>query len=73
MMTDDNQNIYVSMVKKFEIQNMSSDNEVYSNYLKNSNLILVNNLYTAYDGYLSRKYEVKIYNNNLEKVKNYFK
>ena len=73
IMTDDNQNIYISMVKKFEIQNMSSDNEIYSNYLKNSNLILVNNLYTAYDSYLSRKYEVKIYNNNLEKVKNYFK
>ena len=38
---------------------MSSDNEVYSNYLKNSNLIIVNNLYTAYDGYLVESMRLK--------------
>ena len=73
MILDLDENIYLAKIKDFEVQNINYDDESYKNYSQISNIRLVNNLFTSYDQHLNNKYEVKIYDKNFQRVKDYYK
>ena len=73
MISDFDQNIYLAKIKDLEIQSIDYEDENYKNYSQISNVRLINNLFTSYDQHLNNKYEVKIYDNNLKRVKDYYK
>ena len=73
MISDLDQNIYLAKIKDLEIQSIDYEDENYKNYSQISNVRLINNLFTSYDQHLNNKYEVKIYDNNLKRVKDYYK
>ena len=42
-------------------------------YLAKTNINLIDDIYSSYDKSLNTKYEVKIFNNNIDRIKDYFK
>ena len=73
LITDDKNNIYISKIlsEKTEVLEKKSSN--FNKYFNKSNNLLKNKMYTSYDYYLNNKYEIKINEKTLERVKNYFK
>ena len=72
LITDDKNNIYISKIlsEKTEVLEKKSSN--FNKYFNKSNNLLKNKMYTSYDYYLNNKYEIKINEKTLERVKNYF-
>jgi len=73
MIADFDKNIYLAKIIGLEFKNINFEDENYKNYYQLLDIKLINNLFTSYDQHLNNKYEIKIYDNNLEKVKDYFK
>lgn len=44
----------------------------YLEYLKQSEIIISNNIFNAYDNYLNKKYDIDINQKSLERIKNYY-
>ena len=73
LMTDDNQNVYAVKInnsKNINLNKASNNYELYSNI---TNAKMINDLYNSYDILLNKDYKIKIFEKNLERVKNYFK
>ena len=64
--------IYLAFIK--EIINENKITEVdFKNYLLKSNSEIRDTLYSSYDIYLSKKYEIKVFQSTLERLKNNFR
>ena len=73
LISDDQQNIFLSKITNIENAYLDENKD---NMLKFSNDIeneIKKNLYTSYDSLINNKYKVTIYNNTLDRVKNYFR
>ena len=65
-------NIYLGYIKKI-IDDKKIDNADLKNYILKSNSEIRDTLYTSYDIYLSKKYDIKVFQNTLERLKNNFR
>ena len=72
LINDPLNNIYLAYIK--EINNNKKINETdYKSYLFKSNSEIRDTLYSSYDIYLSKKYEIKVFQNTIERLKNNFR
>ena len=65
-------NIYLAYINKIRIEDKITDDQ-FKNYLLKSNSEIRDTLYTSYDIFLSKKYEIKVFQNTIERLKNNFR
>ena len=65
-------NIYLAYIKKINNDAQIEQIEL-QNYLLKSNSEIRDTLYSSYDIYLSKKYEIKVYQSTIERLKNNFR
>ena len=65
-------NIYLAYIKKIN-DNVEITQVDLNNYLLKSNSEIRDTLYSSYDIYLSEKYEIKVFQNTIERLKNNFR
>ncbi len=73
LVTDDEKNVYLIKILSHNINEISKDNEIKNIYSLESNNLIKNKIFQSYDVYLNSKYDVKINEKTLERVKNYFR
>ena len=73
LMSDINKNIYVVKIKNIEFNNLIKNSDKFSKYSNQTKKIIKNSIYSSYDDLLNEKYKIKINQNTLERVKNYFR
>ena len=73
LIVDNEKNVYLTKVVNFNYKNFSNSSEEGKIYISRSNFRLKNNISNSYDDLLNTKYKVKINQNTLERLKNYFK
>ena len=73
LIVDNNDNIFIAKIENFEEKNLDKTNVKLSNYLKESNKKLSDNLYISYDFMLNEKYKININKKSLDRIKNYFR
>ena len=73
LVTDDEKNVYLIKIISHNINEISKDNEIKNIYSLESNNIIKNKIFQSYDVYLNSKYDIKINEKTLERVKNYFR
>ena len=64
--------IYLAYIKEIIHENKIAENDL-KNYLLKSNSEIRDTLYSSYDIYLSEKYEIKVFQNTIERLKNNFR
>ncbi len=72
LVNDPLNNIYLAYINKISIENNITDDQ-FKNYLLKSNSEIRDTLYTSYDIFLSKKYEIKVFQNTIERLKNNFR
>ena len=70
---DEKNNIFLANIKKISKNNISENSEEFLNYKEQANIKIRDTVYKSYDYYIAQKYKVKINQQTLERVKNYFK
>ena len=65
-------NIYLAYIKKINNDVKITPADL-KNYLLKSNSEIRDTLYSSYDIYLSEKYEIKVFQNTIERLKNNFR
>ena len=73
LINDENNNIYLAKVKKFEKQIVDTNNEKFKQYIAKQKSNSKNSLLKSYDTFLNDKYDVSLNQQTIERVKNYFK
>tara|TARA_B100001123_G_scaffold190950_1_gene217854 strand:+ start:58 stop:1479 length:1422 start_codon:yes stop_codon:yes gene_type:complete len=73
LLTDKDNKIYLAKIKNISSNILSKDNEKTKDYLLKSNLIIINDIFSSYNLSLNDKYNVKTYEQTMDRVKNYFK
>ena len=68
LINDPLNNIYLAYINKISIENNITDDQ-FKNYLLKSNSEIRDTLYTSYDIFLSKKYEIKVFQNTIERLK----
>ena len=72
LINDEQENIYLAKVKKFENKLIDENNEKYKEYINKQNSNIKNNMLKSYDFYLNDKYKINLNKKTIERVKNYF-
>tara|TARA_Y100000816_G_scaffold282022_1_gene257211 strand:+ start:41 stop:1459 length:1419 start_codon:yes stop_codon:yes gene_type:complete len=72
LINDEQENIYLAKVKKFENILIDENSEKYKEYINKQNSNIKNNMLKSYDFYLNDKYEIDLNKKTIERVKNYF-
>ena len=73
MVSNRSNNIFLAKINQINYENLKSTNENIQEYLAKTNISLIDDIYSSYDTSLNTKYEVKIFNNNIDRIKDYFK
>ncbi len=73
LIADNENNIYLAKIKKIIENNLNKNSQEIDNIKKQTHAILRDNLYTSYDLLLNDRYKIKVNENTLERIKNYFK
>ena len=73
LITDNKNNIYLINIKNIFEENISKNNKNFLKYRNQSETKIRDNMYGSYDIILNNKYNVKINQKTLERVKNYFR
>ena len=73
LVTDENNNIYLTKIKNISSNKLSKNDEKIENYGVKSNMNIINDIYGSYDLSLNKKYKVKIFQSTIDRVKNYFR
>tara|TARA_A100001011_G_scaffold111667_1_gene118164 strand:- start:485 stop:1900 length:1416 start_codon:yes stop_codon:yes gene_type:complete len=71
LINDEQNNIYVAKIKKFQIKPIKNDTQL-KEYVEKQNSIIKNNMLKSYDIYLNYKYNVVLNQKTIERVKNFF-
>ncbi len=72
LVNDEENNIYLAKVKKFETQIIDDKDELFKEYVNKQNSNIKNNMLKSYDLYLNDKYKVELNQKTIERVKNFF-
>ena len=73
LIVDNNKNVYLTKIINFNFKDIQINSEDFKQYLVKSNFRLKNYISSSYDDLISKKYNIKINYNSLEKIKNYFR
>ena len=73
LIADDNDNIYIAKIIKEDFIEVSKTDKMLNIYKEQSSTNIKKNLYSSYDIFLNSKYNIKINEKTIERVKNYFK
>ena len=73
LIVDNNMNVYLTKVIDFEYNNFNEQSEEFNKSSIKSKFILKNYISMTYDDYINSKYDVNIFNNTIDRLKNYFK
>ena len=73
MVSNKSNNIFLAKINQITSENLKSTNENIQEYIAKTNINLIDDIYSSYDTSLNTKYEVKIFNNNIDRIKDYFK
>ena len=73
MVNDKDDNIYLVKIVRINDENISKNSDEFINYQNEGKIKLRDQMYSSYDNFLDDKYEVKINQKTIERVKNYFK
>ena len=73
LVTGETNKVYLTKIKEIHYSNIDKNDNNISEYSTKSNNDIINNIYTSYDLSLNTKYNVKIFNQTIERVKNYFR
>ena len=73
MVSNKANNIFLAKINQITYENLKSTNENIEEYLSKTNINLIDDIYSSYDISLNTKYDVKIFNNNIDRIKDYFK
>ena len=72
LIVDNSNNVYLTKVENYQYNNFFSEEDKIK-YEIQSNFKIQNEITNSYDLILNDKYKVEIYNNTLERLKNYFR
>ena len=72
LINDDEKKIYLAFIKQIVNENKITEDEI-KNYSFKSNSEIRSTLYSSYDIYLSKKYEIKVFQSTIERLKNNFR
>ena len=73
LMDDKESNIYIARIDNIINTNLVKNSDDLNIYKKQSKIIIKDNLYSSYDFLMNDKYKIKINQNTLERIKNYFR
>ncbi|MDA9682987.1 hypothetical protein N9U23_03775, partial [Candidatus Pelagibacter sp.] len=73
MVSNRSNNIFLAKINQINYENLKSTNENIKEYLAKTNINLIDDIYSSYDASLNTKYEVKFFNKNIDRIKDYFK
>ena len=73
LVADSEKNIYLLRIIDQRISNISKDSKLKNIYLLESNNEIKKKIFQSYDSHLNSKYDIKINEKTLERVKNYFR
>jgi hypothetical protein len=73
MVSNRDNNIFLAKINQITYENLKRTNDNIQEYLAKTNINLIDDIYSSYDTSLNTKYEVKIFNNNIDRIKDYFK
>ncbi len=73
LIADKDNNIYLAKIIKFNEQTIDKNSKEYQAFSDQTNIKIRDNIYVSYDAFLNLKYEVKVNQKTLERVKNYFR
>ena len=73
LITDNKKEIYLSKIEKIYKISLDKESDKYDFYIDKSNNLIKENVYSSYDILLGKKYNVKINQKTLERVKNFFR
>ena len=72
LINDPLNNIYLAYIKKINNDDQIAKTDI-KNYLLKSNSEIRDTLYSSYDIFLSNKYEIKVFQNTIDRLKNNFR
>jgi len=72
LINDDQNNIYLAKVKKFQNESINNNNVQLKEYTDKQNSNMKNDMLKTYDLYLNKKYNVVLNQKTIERVKNFF-
>ena len=72
LINDSLNNIYLAYIKEINYEDKITDIDL-KNYLLKSNIEIRDTLYSSYDIYLTEKYEIKVFQSTIERLKNNFR
>ncbi len=73
LISDENDIVYLAKIKNVQESNLNKNNQEISTFTKLTNSNLRNNIYNSYDYLLNEKYKIKVNQNTVDRIKNYFK
>jgi peptidyl-prolyl cis-trans isomerase D len=73
LMSDKNNNVYLSKIENVLSNNLSKNTNDLSNYTQHANIQIRNDLSSSYNSLVNDKYKIKINQNTLERFKNNFR
>ncbi len=72
LINDPFNNIYLAYIKEVNYNDKITENDL-RNYSLKSNIEIRDTLYSSYDFYLTEKYEIKVFQSTIERLKNNFR
>ena len=73
LIVDNKKNVYLTKIIKFNYKTIDSNSDELKKYTIRSKLNIKNNVSSTYDDLLNQKYKVQVFENTLDRLKNYFK
>ena len=73
LINDKENNIFIAKIIETKTEKILNNSDNFKTYLYKSDLEIKNNLYSSYDLFLNNKYQIKVYRNTLDRIKNYFR
>ena len=73
LIADKNNDVYLSKISNINTSMLNKDAEKVNEYKLKSNSQVMGEIYSTYDLSLSKKYNVKLFNSTLERIKNNFR
>ncbi len=73
LVTGETNKVFLTKIKNIYYSDMEKNNDNIEEYSTKADNDIINDVYTSYDLSLNSKYKVKIFNQTIDRVKNYFR
>ena len=72
LVTDNKKNIYLAKIDEIFTKDISQNQKNFMDYNDEANIKIKDDLYSSYDFLVNSKYKIKVNQQTLDRVKNYF-